>query len=180
MSDKGNTPVVAERVRLAFAEAAKKMRQMFNRHVPAGDLVQSRWDRARSMKWGEGSSCYDGSLVIGDVKVGARTWVGPWTVLDGSGGLAIGEGCSISAGVHVYTHTAVAHAASGGVEPITHAPTRIGDRCFIGPNSVIAAGVTIGDGAVVGACSFVNADVAPGARVAGSPARAIGMTMPRP
>ena len=48
---------------------------------------------------------------------------------------------------------------------------RIGDRCYIGPNTVVAKGVTIGDGCVVGAGSVVLADLPPGSRAAGAPCR---------
>jgi acetyltransferase-like isoleucine patch superfamily enzyme len=50
----------------------------------------------------------------------------------------------------------------------------IGDCVYIGPQSVIVAGVSIGDHCVVGANSFVNKDVEPRTVVAGSPARPIG------
>jgi acetyltransferase-like isoleucine patch superfamily enzyme len=52
------------------------------------------------------------------------------------------------------------------------APTRIGNGVFIGPNTVIQKGVTVGDRAVLGAMSFVNRDIAPGAKAFGCPARA--------
>jgi acetyltransferase-like isoleucine patch superfamily enzyme len=45
---------------------------------------------------------------------------------------------------------------------------------YVGPQSVIARGVTIGEHAVIGANSFVNRDVPPYAIAAGTPARAIG------
>ena len=32
----------------------------------------------------------DGMVTIGDVKVGDGTWIGPWVLLDGTGGLSIG------------------------------------------------------------------------------------------
>lgn len=49
----------------------------------------------------------------------------------------------------------------------------IGNDVWIGTQSVIRRGVKIGDGAVVGANSFVNKDVPDFAVVAGSPARII-------
>jgi maltose O-acetyltransferase len=50
----------------------------------------------------------------------------------------------------------------------------IGDRVWIGLRAMILPGVTIGEGAVVGAGSVVTKDVAPYAIVAGNPARVIG------
>lgn len=52
-------------------------------------------------------------------------------------------------------------------------PVRIGRGAYIGIASIILPGVTIGAGAVVGAGSVVTRDVAPGAVVAGNPARVI-------
>lgn len=49
----------------------------------------------------------------------------------------------------------------------------IGNDVWIGCNSTVLRGVTIGDGAVIGANSLVNKDVPPYAIVAGSPARII-------
>lgn len=49
--------------------------------------------------------------------------------------------------------------------------TRIGARCFIGANSIVLPGVSIGDGVVVGAGSVVTKDVPPNVIVAGNPAR---------
>ncbi|SFI72217.1 sugar O-acetyltransferase [Celeribacter neptunius] len=50
-------------------------------------------------------------------------------------------------------------------------PVTIGKDVWIGGGAILLPGVTIGDGAIVGAGSVVTKDVAPGARVAGNPAR---------
>ena len=49
--------------------------------------------------------------------------------------------------------------------------TAVGNDVWIGSNSVVLAGVTIGDGAIIGAGSVVTKDVAPYAIVAGVPVR---------
>ena len=147
----------------------------FRRTLPFGDYVVDRWEKARALGFGQGASIYDSALVIGDVCVGERTWVGPGVVLDGSGGLSIGAFCSISAGVQIYSHDSVNWATSGGQAQVEHAPTRIGERCYIGPNSIVGKGVTIGDGCVIGAGSVVLSDIPAGARAAGAPARVTGV-----
>ena len=48
---------------------------------------------------------------------------------------------------------------------------RIGSDVWIGGGAIILPGVTIGDGAVIGAGSVVTRDVEAGITVAGNPAR---------
>jgi chloramphenicol O-acetyltransferase type B len=52
-------------------------------------------------------------------------------------------------------------------------PTIVGHDVWIGQRAIVMSGVTIGDGAVVGAGAIVTKDVAPYAIVGGNPARLI-------
>ncbi len=147
----------------------------FQRRVPYGDLVTDRWENAQEYGFGDGTSCYDSALIIGDVRVGCHCWIGPGVVLDGSGGgLDIGDYCSISAGVQIYTHDTVRWSLSLGACPADRCPTRIGNGVYIGPNSVVTMGVNIGHQCVIGALSLVNRDIPDGMKAWGSPARIIG------
>jgi acetyltransferase-like isoleucine patch superfamily enzyme len=59
-------------------------------------------------------------------------------------------------------------------QPNKTAPIIIGDDVWLGSNVTVLKGVRIGDGAVVGANSLVNADVEPYTIVGGVPAKVIG------
>ncbi len=160
-----------EPLRTLIGSLRREKREQHRRHVSVGDLLTDRWQTARDFGFGEGTSCYDNVLILGDVTVGRNCWIGPNVILDGSGGgLSIGDHVDISAGVHIYTHHTVRRAVSGGAEPIEYAPTRIGSRVYIGPQSVIQMGVTIGDGVIIGAMSLVNRDIPSDARAWGIPA----------
>lgn len=154
-----------------FQERRADMKSNYNRVLPIGDLLTDRWEKAQYLGFGKETSIYDSSHVFGDVKVGESTWIGPFTILDGSGGLTIGSNCSVSAGVQIYSHDTVNWATSGGKSPYEYANTSIGNNCYIGPNSIIARGVVLGDGCIVGANSLVKHSFGPGTKVAGNPAK---------
>ncbi len=151
----------------------KEKKRRFNRVLPINELISDRWEKARFLGFGENASIHDTSFVYGNVKVGNNTWIGPFTVLDGSGYLTIGNNCSVSAGVQVYTHDSVKWAISGGSEKYECAPTTIGNNVYIGPNTIIAKGVNIGDCTIIGANSFVNKSFDGNCKIAGSPAKLI-------
>lgn len=137
----------------------EEMKDKFQRHVSIQDLFSDRWETAQFYGFGEGTSCYNNVLILGDVKIGKHVWIGPNVILDGSGGLEIGNYVSISAGVQIYSHHTVAWSNSMGKADIERAATHIGDGVYIGPNSIIQMGVTVGDKSRIGAMSFVNKDV---------------------
>ena len=170
----GGTPpreaLLAEARRL-YELLRSEMRSAWDRDLPIEELLFDRWERARSLGFGAGSSVYHSCHLYGEVRVGEHTWIGPFTVLDGTGGLEIGSHCDISAGVQIYTHDTVRSVLSAGIEDRETASVRIGDRCYLGPQTVVGKGVSIGDGTVVGACSFVDRDLPAGVMAFGVPCR---------
>ena len=87
----------------------------------------------------------------------------------------MGNYCSISGYVtigameHDYTDVSTStHLGDGGYSDHI---TEIGNDVWIGAQTVVRQGVKIGDGAVIGANSFVNKDVPPYAIAFGSPAK---------
>jgi acetyltransferase-like isoleucine patch superfamily enzyme len=157
-----------------FREWRESRRLRWKRVLPVGDEISDRWEKAKYLGFGKGTSIYDSSLVIGDVKVGKNTWIGPFTVLDGSGGLAIGNYCSISSGVQIYSHETIYWALSGGNMDYARSETRIGDCCYLGPNTIVSMGVKIGNHCLIGANSLVDRDIRDGSIVAGTPCRLVG------
>ena len=166
-------PLIAD-ARALIEQLRATMRARWRRDLPLDEILGDRWARARALGFGEGTSVYESSYVYGDVRVGKGTWIGPHTLLDGSGGLSIGDSCSISAGVQIYTHDTVKWALSGGRAPYERAAVEIGDCCHIGSQVVVLKGVTIGHHSVIGACSLVTDDVPPFTVAFGTPCRPAG------
>ncbi len=121
-------------------------------------------------------------------RVGRHTYGNPtiksW---DDGARLTIGSFCSIAPGVTILLggehHTdwvstfpfATAYPTPRALEEQrrTKGDVIIGNDVWIGLNSLILSGVTIGDGAVIGAGSVVTKDVPPYAIVGGNPAKLI-------
>lgn len=156
-----------------FRLKREAIKQKYNRVLPFNELMTDRWEKASYLRFGKGTSVYDSAMIYGDVTVGENTWIGPFTILDGSGTLKIGSNCSISAGVHIYTHDTVQWAISGGKEKYEYGEVIIGNNCYIAPNVVIARGVHIGDGCIIGANSFINKSFTAGKKIAGNPGKEI-------
>lgn len=86
--------------------------------------------------------------------------------------ITIGDGCVIAMG------TVIRDNDGGNHQILTEGyqnqkPVMIGDHVWIGENSMILKGVTIGEGAVVAASSLVTKNVPPHCLVAGSPAKVL-------
>jgi len=161
-------------IKKLHVDLASEMNAKWDRSLPFQDLISDRWERAKSLGMGHATSIYESSYIYGNVKVGDNTWIGPFTLLDGVAGIKIGNYCSISAGVQIYSHDTVKWALSLGREKKKLAPVVIGDGVFIGPLSVIKAGISIGNQCVIGASTYVNKDIPSKSIAVGSPAKIIG------
>jgi acetyltransferase-like isoleucine patch superfamily enzyme len=168
------TDGLVDSLQAVYEKLRTGVRERWQRDLPFSELLFDRWERARSLNFGEGTSIYHNSYVYGNVKIGHHTWVGPFTLLDGSGGLAIGDYCSISAGVLIYTHDTVKWALTGGKAEYERAPVSIGNCSYIGSQAVITKGVTIGQSCVIGAGAFVNRTIPPFSIAVGAPCKVIG------
>lgn len=167
--------MVKEELFSLYKAARSELWNRWNRVLPFGECFTDRWEKAKFLGFGEGSSIYDDSIIMGTVKVGKNTWIGPSTLLDGSGGgIEVGNNCNISAGVQIYTHDTVKKCLSANCCDVEQAPVKIGDDCYIGPMSIISRGVSIGNKCVIGANSFVNQSVPDRSIAAGTPAKVIG------
>jgi acetyltransferase-like isoleucine patch superfamily enzyme len=107
----------------------------------------------------------------GGVRLGHRVEINNFSIINGTGGVDIGDDTLIGPGVRIisYQHQFAAGKTirSQATERIA---IRIGNDCWIGANAVILAGVTIGSGAVVAAGAVVTRDVPENSVVAGIPA----------
>lgn len=130
----------------------------------------------------------------GSVTIGDRAYIGPNTSIISRSGISIGNDVTMAWGITIYDHNSHAFDWVQRQKVVDHfyrnygspkcfdeldwtgveaAPIVIEDRVWIGFGAVILKGVTIGRGAIVGACSIVSRDVEPYTIVAGNPARLV-------
>ena len=127
--------------------------------------------RHNSISW---TTILSGSSFMRGCVVGKYGYIGPnCNMLN----VDMGNYCSIAPGVQIggmehavadfSTNTLLSDKGNDTLR------THIGHDVWIGASSIIRQGVTIGQGAVVGANSFVNKDVPPYAIVVGNPAKVL-------
>ena len=129
------------------------------------------WKEKGKFFGGKNLTIYDSTTITGNVKIGDNTWIGPFCSIDGTGNLTIGVYCSISTGVRILTHDTIKWSLSGGKAPYEYSSVVIGDYYFIGVESVIIRGVTIGKHCLIGANSVVTHDIPDYSIAVGGPAQ---------
>ena len=168
-------PEKVKHIREALESMRGEMKRKFNRHIPTGTLLNDRWSLAKEWGFSDGSSVYDECLIFGEVTVGKNCWIGPFTILDGSGGgLKVGNWTSIGSGTHVYTHHTIDQCLTGGLIKPFRASTIIGQSCFIAPNVIIGPGTIIGSNCFVTAFSYVEGIFPDNSIISGNPAKIVG------
>jgi acetyltransferase-like isoleucine patch superfamily enzyme len=134
-------------------------------------------------------SLRDGIERYGD-EVGDHSYGKPTIMRSGRTRCRIGKYCSVAPGVSIllggnhrvdwvttYPFSAIAdwHPEAAGIRghPSTNGDVVIGNDVWLGRCCTILSGVTVGDGAVIGAEALVVKDVPPYAIVGGNPGRVI-------
>ena len=104
-----------------------------------------------------------------NLHIGKNVFINSGCCFQDQGGITIGDGALIG-------HNVVMATLNHSEDPETRgnlhpAPIHIGRNVWIGASAIILPGVTIGDGAIVGAGSVVTRDVPENMIVTGVPAR---------
>ena len=86
------------------------------------------------------------------------------------GEIEIGARAIIAQEAYLCTGT---HALNDPKLPLQVGVVRIGEDAFVGARAFVLPGITVGRGAIVGACAVVTKDVPERTVVAGNPARTI-------
>lgn len=103
------------------------------------------------------------AAVTGNVEIGRDVYIGPGAAIRGDWGkIIIKDGCNVQENctVHMFPGTTVvleegAHIGHGAIIHGAH----IGKNCLVGMNAVIMDNVELGDECIVGALTFVAADM---------------------
>lgn len=109
------------------------------------------------------------------LEIGKDTYVGMNTIMNGYVD-KITIGINVSFGANVYLMVDNGPNASERLQrlyPVEHGPITIGNHCWVGSESLIMPGVTLGDFCIVAANSFVKQSFPAYSIIGGTPAKLI-------
>ncbi len=131
----------------------------------------------RAITLGDQSQIAADCFLHGPITLGNHVSINHGASLDGgSAGIRIGNNTRIATKVCIYAFnhgTDAQHLIRD--QSVNSTGVHIGEDVWIGANASIVDGVTIGDGAVIGMGSVVTKDVEAYTKVAGNPAKVIGI-----
>lgn len=136
------------------------------------ELVRCGWLRVNLKRFGKGSFAMTGVEFLSPqrISIGNRCVINKKTLLDGRGGITIGNDVDIAREVLIWSCT-------HDISDINHSTfcksVTIEDHVWIGARATILPGITIGRGAVIGTSSVVTKDIPPMAVAVGNPAKII-------
>ncbi|MGE5396259.1 MAG: gamma carbonic anhydrase family protein [Chitinophagales bacterium] len=132
-------------------------------------------------KIGQDSYVHPEAVIIGDVTIGDKCYIGATAVLRGDyGGIVIGNGTDVQDGTVIHTEpetkALIGEDCLIGHCAMIHGPLVVGNRVLVGMKATVLDSCELGEGSAVAACSMVkrNTRVAPGKMVMGIPARETG------
>lgn len=110
-----------------------------------------------------------------EITIGDDTYIGHQVTISCVNSIAIGSNVTFGDNVYISdcTHSHEDIRTNILKQKLKVGKVTIGDRAWLGKNSVVAYNVEIGEHSIVGANSFVNKTVPPYTIVAGNPARPI-------
>lgn len=114
-------------------------------------------------------------------KIGKYSCIAWQCVIEGEAHVEIGDRCFLGPGVKILSSTYefqgyyTSQHLPKGTSAVRYGDIKICDDAYVGANSVVMPGVTIGEGALVGANSFVNRNLKPWGIYFGNPVKLIGM-----
>ncbi|WP_213805520.1 DapH/DapD/GlmU-related protein [Granulicella sp. dw_53] len=146
----------------------------------ANRLIREYWNRQDKYLKSQLGSC------------GQRVSIAPTVVILGKSGLHLGDDveinnlCHLFAGGNITIGPRTMISASCSLTSTTHSqavsarsrminiPINIGADVWLGTGAIVLPGISIGEGAIIGAGAVVTKNVAPRTIVVGNPARPIG------
>ena len=102
--------------------------------------------------------------------VGKNSCIGPNTRIYNRGKIIIGDNAVVSQGVYLCT---ASHDIADPKHSVVIKPIMIENRAWVAADAFVCMGITIGEGAVVGARAAVFKNVEPWTVVGGNPAKVI-------
>lgn len=178
-------------IRLLNARVRKKLNKAGKLQISEQSIINIRnihFSGSFEIVIGEGSMI-EGNLFIerdnAEIIIGNRVFVGSSSLISAEK-ITIGDDVLISWGCTIIDHNSHSTSPTKRKDDVsswikgekdwknvTVKPVYIKNKAWIGFNSIILKGITIGEGAIVGAGSVVTKDVPPYTIVAGNPAKII-------